>query len=247
METSEPASPQPTSKTTVHGLIISTCFVTRSMRRSIPCRAFFVATEQEKWPDSGMPAVPAYAPDFATQARYLFDLYTGPESIAAIEALPGQSPKVFETNWLEFKSGLTRDDDLKYLWSKALGSFANSGGGVVIWGVSAERDAATGIDAVKAIVPVPDVHRLATKLKDFQPPATDPPIKGVVIQPLLLPGQEPQGFVVCLIPQSDSKPHRSEWGKGEVKRFHMRIGDSTQECTVPILRQLFYPQTGVSA
>ena len=182
------------------------------------------------------------AGDFSSHARYLFDRFTGPDGIAHIRALVGQTPRVTEDNWLEFKSGKVRDEDIRPLWSKALGSFANSGGGVLVWGIRADRDGASGIDAVQEEAPVPDVERLVHKLKEWQPPATDAPVPGVVVQPMLLPGSAKEGFVVCLIPESNSKPHRSEFGKGDVKRFYMRIGDSTQECTVPILRQLFYPR-----
>ena len=100
----------------------------------------------------------------------------------------------------------------------------NSGGGVVVWGIRADRDGVSGIDAVQEEVPVPDVERLAHKLKEWQPPATDAPVAGVIVQPILLPGSAKEGFVVCLIPESNSKPHRSEFGKGDVKRFYMRIG-----------------------
>lgn len=190
-----------------------------------------------------MPDAIYSAGDFSSQARFLFNRFTDPaEGVTNIRALVGQSPRVMETNWLEFKSGLTRNEDIKPHWSKALGAFANSGGGVLIWGIRADRDPATGVDAVQEEAPVADVDLLVSKLKDLQPPATDPPIKGVVIHPLLLPGENTQGFVVCFIPESDAKPHRSEFGKNDVKRFNMRIGDSTQECTVPLLRQLFYPK-----
>ena len=118
---------------------------------------------------------------------------------------------------------------------------------MVIWGIRAERDSATGIDAVQEEVPVPDVDVLVSRLKELQPPATDPPIKAVIIHPLLLPNEAKKGFVVCFIPESDSKPHRSEFGKNEVKRFNLRIGDTTQECTVPILRQLFHPRVTLKA
>ena len=191
-----------------------------------------------------MPDAIIAAGDYSSQARYLFDRFTGAEGIANIRALVGQTPRVFETNWLEFKGGkaqLATDEHLKTLWSKALGLFANSGGGILIWGIRADRDPATGIDAVQAEEPVPDVEKLAARLREYQPPATDPPIKGVIVHPMLLPGETKSGFVVCYIPESDSKPHRSEWGKNDVKRFNIRIGDTTQECTLPILRQLFYP------
>ena len=68
-----------------------------------------------------MPGAIYSAGDFSSQVRFLFDRYTDPvEGVANIRALVGQFPKVTETNWLEFKSGIPRTDDLKPLWSKAL-------------------------------------------------------------------------------------------------------------------------------
>lgn len=179
---------------------------------------------------------------YSTQARYLFELYTGADAVANLQTLPTQQPKAFETERLDFKSGKVRDEDIKHIWSKALGAFANNEGGVVVWGIRADKDQATGVDAAHAIEPVPHVEKLVTRLKELYPLATDPPIRGVEIQPVLLPGAAPAGFVVCFIPESDSKPHRSEFSKNEGKRFNLRMGDTTQECSVSILRQLFYPK-----
>ena len=190
-----------------------------------------------------MPARASNPADYPSQARYLFELYTGPDGLATLSALPGQTPKVFESNYQEFKSGQTQGEHLKQIWSKALGAFANSGGGVLVWGIKAGRDANAEIDAVEAVEPAPDVDRLTSKLKEFYPLATDPPVKGVEFRSVLIPGGSNTGFVVCYIPESDSKPHRSEFGKNDVKRFNLRIGDASKECTVPILQQLFYPKT----
>ena len=60
-----------------------------------------------------MPDAIYSAGDFSSQARFLFETYTGPDGVANIRALVGQTPKVPETNWLEFKSGLARGEDLK--------------------------------------------------------------------------------------------------------------------------------------
>src|SRR4051794_40958325 len=40
-----------------------------------------------------------------------------------------------ETEYLEFKGGKTNSKDARRLWSKALSGFANTEGGVLIWGV----------------------------------------------------------------------------------------------------------------
>ena len=192
-----------------------------------------------------MPDAIITAGDFSSTARYYFAEFTGPDAIAKIRALPDEIPKRFENNFLEFKSGILGDDEnIKGHWAKALGSFANSGGGVLIWGVRADGDDASKIDAVHSVEPVADAQALASKLRNWQPPATDPPVKGVELKVLLLSAASSDGFVVCYIPESDSKPHRSEFGKNKAdqKRYNIRISDGTRDIHPPLLRQLFYPK-----
>ena len=54
------------------------------------------------------------------------------------------NPPTSEEEWLDFKSGLhgppaklepLGDDKIKEIWSTALAGFANTGGGVLIWGI----------------------------------------------------------------------------------------------------------------
>jgi hypothetical protein len=68
------------------------------------------------------------------------------DPVAAIKRLLNATPPTFETEWLDFK-GAANDQDTKKTWSKALAGFANTQGGVLVWGVDARKDQATGIDA----------------------------------------------------------------------------------------------------
>ena len=71
-----------------------------------------------------------------------------PDPVEAIKRLVGATPPEFETEWRDFKSGAQINDEAaKKTWSKALAGFANTQGGVLIWGVDARKDQATGIDA----------------------------------------------------------------------------------------------------
>ena len=179
-----------------------------------------------------------------SQARYLFELYTGTAAPGLLQSLPTQVPKVFETEWLDFKTGKFNPQDVPRIWSKALGAFANNEGGVVVWGVDAKKDPDTGVDAAHAVEPVADVYRLTSRLKELHHQATDPPIKGVEVTPLPLHEGSPAGFVVCFVPESGHKPHRAEH---DGKKFYLRMGDSAKECSVSILRQLFYPRVSLRA
>ena len=174
-----------------------------------------------------------------SQASYLFDKYSGQGAVDLLKSLPTLPEKTFENDWLDFKSGKTRDEDVKRIWSKILGAFANNEGGVIVWGLISKKDHVTGIDAVQSVELVPDVFALKSRLMELRHNATDPPIASIDIKELPISTNSSEGFVVCFVPESKSKPHRSEFCE---KRFYLRMGDSSKECSVSLLRQLFFPK-----
>src|SRR5262245_5485191 len=159
------------------------------------------------------------------------------------------TPPTYEADWLDFKVG---DDpaipDKKKLaeeqqkvWSKALSAFANSGGGVLIWGIKAEKDKATGIDAASDYCPVPDVHQFVSRLQELHRQATEPPVLNVEYLAVPKSATDPSGFVACWIPESAFKPHRAEYVEGTP--FFIRAGDNSAPAGVALLRYLFHPAT----
>jgi len=126
----------------------------------------------------------------------------------------------------------TKLDELKNIWSEYLGAFANSGGGVLIWGIRAPSRKAESQSLA------PDAEGLADWLREQQTNATDPPIQGVRIE-AFREGDTARGFVVCHIPPSGLGPHRSLWSPG---RYFARFDDGNKELTAPLLRRMFHPQ-----
>jgi Putative DNA-binding domain len=177
-----------------------------------------------------------------TQSEVLFEKYSNVDAVSLLQSLTNLPEKTFENDWLDFKSGKTQDQDLKIFWSKIIGAFANSEGGVIVWGVVAKKDLAKGIDAVSGVEPVPDIFALKSRLMELRHEAGDPPVSNIKIRELLIPGCNTEGFVICHVPESSNKPHRSEFSD---RRFYLRMGDSSRECNVSILRQLFYPKRNI--
>jgi hypothetical protein len=175
--------------------------------------------------------------DTESRARAYFARFTGADAASVISALPSSQPKAFEDEWLDFKSGKATKDDIPKIWSKALGAFSNNEGGVILWGIEAKK--LDGVDAAHAVEPVEDVEKLVTNLMELFRFSTDPPLSGVEITPIPMAKGRKEGFVVCFIPEGALKPYRSEQAE---KRFFLRMGDSSKEPTVAILRQLFYPK-----
>ncbi len=165
---------------------------------------------------------------------------------AALPLIPEQ-----ETEWLECKGCVTvdrktklpvciSDNDVKTFWSEALSGFANTGGGVLIWGLDARKDA-TGIDCVQDIALHEDAEKLAERLKELLPHSVDPPVGGVQIKAARKPNGK-EGFVVCYIPEGKAKPHR---GESANRNYYIRIGTSFVIPPVSLLRNLFYPASSV--
>jgi len=168
-------------------------------------------------------------------ARQFFDgLVAG--GVPAIEALVTDA--VHETEWLDFKSGEHLKDAAE-TWSEAIASFANNQGGVLIWGLDARKDKATGIDAASDVKPVPNPAVLRSRLLELLRGAAEPPVIGIEVRDFSR--ADGTGFVVCLIPESDAKPHRAELLTN--KPYKIRIADSFQHLSPSLLRNLFFPRS----
>lgn len=118
------------------------------------------------------------------------------------------------------KSALDRDD--KKNFSKALSGFANSAGGIIVWGVEARR-ASEGVDVAVAVHPISGLDAFVSHLHSYEPDATEPFVTGVEHHPIPDPTSASSGVVVTLIPESDSTPHMALAPREH--RYYKRSGD----------------------
>ena len=123
---------------------------------------------------------------------------------------------------LEFKSvagsDLQSGTDKKNL-AQALSGFANSAGGVVIWGIRTRRNA-TGLDVATELTPISAVSRFASKLDELTPCYVMPSVEGVVHRKFCRP--DDSGFAASFIPESDRGPHMALAGH---HRYFKRAGN----------------------
>ncbi len=124
---------------------------------------------------------------------------------------------------MDFKTIVSSDlsaDDRRNL-AKALSGFANSDGGLVIWGVDARKNSRR-VDCVCGLVPVPDVNALCSRLNQLTSDMVSPIVDGVQHRVV---HREPDGsgYAVTLVPSSDSGPHMA---KAREDRYYKRSGDS---------------------
>lgn len=178
---------------------------------------------------------PSIARDFFLQITRASD------PVAAIKSLVGATPPEFETEWRDFKGAAQiSDQDAKRTWSKALAGFANTQGGVLIWGIDARKDHATGIDAACGLSLVKNPSAFKSRLNELHHQATEPPVLDVEIEAYSIAGTSDEGFVVCYIPESPFKPHRAEHAE---RQYFIRVGDDFVVPSVSLLRNLFFPQS----
>ncbi len=124
---------------------------------------------------------------------------------------------------LEFKTvknaSLNLPED-KQNFARALSGFANSSGGIVVWGVDARKNA-DGVDCASELIPIVNARQLVGRLNQLTGEAVTPLVDGVVHK--AIEAEENKGFAVSLIPESVSGPHMGKLGE---HRYYKRSGDS---------------------
>lgn len=110
------------------------------------------------------------------------------------------------------------DDDKKNL-AKAISGFANSGGGVLIWGIE---------DKTLAPKPITDVQRFVASMLELAPQVTDPIIQGIDGDWIPSDTESRQeGYGVIFIPESLLPPHRVILNYKDIKNhYYIRSGES---------------------
>jgi hypothetical protein len=123
---------------------------------------------------------------------------------------------------LDFKllndASLSGKEDRKN-FACSLSGFANSGGGLIIWGVDARKNS-DGIDCAVDLKPISQVALLIARLNSLTGECVDPSVAGVRRRAIEL--KDGSGFAATLVPESDTGPHMAKLGEN---RYYKRIGD----------------------
>ncbi len=180
-----------------------------------------------------------------TRALELFERLRSGGSTALEQLIADREP---ESLFLDFKrspedgiSKILAPEDNKNL-SKAISGFANSSGGVVVWGVDCRRDPTNGNEiAVKH--PLKDANGFNTKLQAAISRTTIPPHPGVQVLFFDEPSKKPAGYVAVYIPQSSIGPIRALTSN----HYHMRTGSDFSFLPHDVLAGMFgrVPQPNV--
>lgn len=132
-----------------------------------------------------------------------------------------------ETVDLEFKTkksskhGGAETDDRRNL-AIALSAFANSMGGLLVWGVEAKRNE-DGIDCAQRLHPIQDIERFKSDVIRLLSHAITPKHEGILVEAIHSANAR-SGYLLVLVSRSERRPHRCEFGD---KQYFKRIGDSS--------------------
>lgn len=153
--------------------------------------------------------------------------------MAAIEGL--FEDRANEDLHLEFKTsgdhgcGTTLHKDDRENLTRAVSGFANTDGGVVIWGIGTSREA----DFASAGSALEECGRFANLLDAAVSGVTIPPVAGVRSIPIPTSGLK--GYVATLIPASTHGPHQH----AQKKTYHVRLGSKFEPAHHMLLAGMF--------
>lgn len=123
---------------------------------------------------------------------------------------------------LEFKTVKTAellDKQDKKNFAEALSGFANSGGGVIVWGIETKKT--KGTDYATGTREIQHLSQFISRLNQLTGELVKPIVEGVLHRRIRTSGDG--GFAKTLILPSDAGPHMAMGGVG---RYYKRSGDS---------------------
>ncbi|MBW8011626.1 MAG: ATP-binding protein [Chloroflexi bacterium] len=164
------------------------------------------------------------------------ELYESIRNFSDIEHLIQEGES--ESQHLEAKAPthptLTRDQK-KYI-SKAVSGFSNSGGGVIVWGVSTIKHSHGNIDILSQIEPIANCKSFSNQIAKYIPLSTEPSILNFEIKTIKQNPGDKRGIIITLIPDAESDPIRTS----DNKNFYLRVGDEFGDIPYEILRRMFF-------
>lgn len=112
------------------------------------------------------------------------------------------------------------DDNDKRNYSKALSGFANSDGGLIIWGI----DAPGSGEGLRKKMPIQKVRSFAEHLDSLTSRLVTPQIEEIENYIIFEDKRRDTGYIASYIPKSIGAPHRAE--HHSLKKYYQRSGDS---------------------
>ena len=152
------------------------------------------------------------------QATVLFNSLADPKAISQLVVDRAQENIYLELKTKKDRSCPDLGESDAWQFSRALSGFANSDGGVLVWGIETDKE-----DRAAKLKPISSVIDFEARLKKSLLNTVQPFVDGVQIVAILEDGAEGAGYVKVLVPRSEKTPHRAmlagrEYLPGEARK-----------------------------
>jgi hypothetical protein len=128
---------------------------------------------------------------------------------------------------------LTRE--LRAHLGTAVSGFANTAGGIVIYGAGTTKHQHTGLDVITQIEPIGQCRRFQQAVAAAIPSLTTPPILGVQTKVITLNPRDNRGVLIVHVPHSSGDPVLCNLDNV----FYFRTGDEFRPAPFEIVKRLF--------
>jgi hypothetical protein len=134
------------------------------------------------------------------------------------------------------KKGVPGDDDKANL-AKAISAFANTDGGLVIWGVKAKPASKDDPDVATDLAPISGLKMFLSRINALCGEVVSPPVAGVESRVVPLPGHSDQGFVITVVPKKrDALVQASAKG---CRGFFIRTGSGSHQLPSSLIAEFY--------
>ena len=158
-------------------------------------------------------------------ARQLFEQFRQ-DGFAMIEKAVNK--KWQEHIHLDFKTPATKtgalEKDDRRNYAEALSGFANSDGGVIVWGVDCRPNRSTKVDEAQSRSPIKNVDRFFSDLNTQLAGLVEPGVEGVEHHRINDADRPEDGYIITLVPKGEGLPHMAHGP--DQHRYYQRIGAS---------------------
>jgi|GEM_PF-650393 len=134
-----------------------------------------------------------------------------------------QEDLLLDFKTLEKHSAPMSTNDRRNL-AEALSGFANSDGGVIVWGINARANNPNDPDIAKQLCPISNIKLFYSELQRDTPHVVSPGIVGVEHYLVYESDSSETGFVITFVPKSETDIHMAR-AKDQF-RFYYRSGSS---------------------
>lgn len=117
--------------------------------------------------------------------------------------------------------------------AEAISSFANTEGGVIIFGMGTEKKGKESLDYLIRISPIGNARQFLSKLKAITPLLTKPRVEPEF--KILSKKNHTEGIVLMYIPKTSGDPVKSE----KSHAFYIRAGEIDSDMSFEILKRMF--------